>query len=39
LTIGHIQLLPELYAHLNPIPYVAATQMEMNLAEDLCRAG
>jgi hypothetical protein len=31
--------LPELYEHLNPMPYAAAAQMEMELAEDLCRAG
>ena len=34
-----IRLLPELYAHLNPMPYAAAAQMEMDLAEDLRRAG
>lgn len=34
-----LQLLPELYAHLNPMPYDAAVQMEMDLAEDLRRAG
>ena len=34
-----IRLLPELYAHLNPMPYAAALQMEMDLAEDLRRAG
>jgi hypothetical protein len=34
-----IQLLPELYAHLNPMPYEAAAQMEVDLAEDLRRAG
>jgi hypothetical protein len=34
-----IRLLPELYAHLNPMPYAAAVQMEMDLAEDLRRAG
>jgi hypothetical protein len=28
-------LLPELYAHLNPMPFEAAVQMEMELAEDL----
>jgi hypothetical protein len=33
-----IRLLPELYAHLNPMPYEAAAQMEMDLAEDLRRA-
>ncbi len=30
-----IRLLPELYAHLNPMPYDAAVQMEKDLAEDL----
>lgn len=34
-----IRLLPELFAHLNPMPYEAAAQMEMDLAEDLRRAG
>jgi hypothetical protein len=34
-----IRLLPELYAHLNPMPYEAATEMEKDLAEDLRRAG
>lgn len=34
-----IHLLPELYAHLNPMPYAAALQMEKDLAEDLRRAG
>jgi hypothetical protein len=34
-----IRLLPELYAHLNPMPYEAAVQMEMDLAEDLRRVG
>lgn len=34
-----IQLLPELYAHLNPMPYQAALQMELDLAEDLRRLG
>lgn len=33
-----VRLLPELYGHLNPMPYEAATQMEKELAEDL-RAG
>src|SRR5213592_485583 len=31
--------LPELYAHLNPMPYDAAVRMEVDLAEDLRRAG
>jgi hypothetical protein len=31
--------LPELFAHLNPMPYEATVQMEMDLAEDLRMAG
>jgi predicted GIY-YIG superfamily endonuclease len=34
-----IRLLPELYQHLNPMPYEAAVRMEADLAEDLRRAG
>ena len=34
-----LRLLPELFAHLNPMPFEAAAQMEMDLAEDLRRAG
>ncbi|HYG33902.1 MAG TPA: hypothetical protein VEC99_03910 [Clostridia bacterium] len=34
-----IRLLPEHYAHLNPMPYEAAVQMEKDLAEDLRKAG
>ena len=34
-----LRLLPELYAHLNPMPYDAAAQMEIDLTEDLRRAG
>jgi hypothetical protein len=34
-----IRLLPELFAHLNSMPYEAAAQMEMDLAEDLRKAG
>jgi hypothetical protein len=34
-----IRLLPELYAHLNPMPFEAATQMVRDLAEDLRREG
>ena len=34
-----IRLLPELYVHLNPMPYEAAAQMEKDLADDLRRAG
>jgi len=32
-------LLQELYAHLNPMPYEAAAQMEEDLPEDLRREG
>ena len=34
-----VRLLPELFEHLNPMPYEAAAQMEKDLAEDLRRAG
>ncbi len=34
-----LRLLPELYVHLNPMPYEAAVAMERDLAEDLRRAG
>ena len=34
-----IKLMPELFAHLNPMPFEAATQMEKDLAEDLRRVG
>ncbi len=34
-----LHLLPHLYAHLNPMPFEAAIQMEKDLAEDLRRAG
>ena len=34
-----VRLLPELYAHLNPMPYEAALQMELELAEDLRNEG
>ena len=34
-----IRLLPDLYAHLNPMPFDVAVQMEQDLAEDLRRAG
>jgi hypothetical protein len=34
-----IRLLPELYEHLKPMPYDAAARMEVDLAEDLRRAG
>lgn len=31
--------MPELYEHLNPMPYEAAAQMERDLTEDLRNAG
>ncbi len=34
-----IRLMPELYVHLNPMPFLAAVRMEMDLAEDLRRSG
>lgn len=34
-----LRLLPELYEHLNSMPYEAAVQMEVDLAEDLRKAG
>jgi hypothetical protein len=34
-----IRPLPELCEHLNPMPFEAAAKMEMDLAEDLRRAG
>ncbi len=34
-----VRLLPELFAHLNPMPFEAAAQMEMELAEDLRAEG
>ena len=34
-----VRLLPELFAHLNPMPFEAAVLMEVDLAEDLRRAG
>jgi len=34
-----IRLLPGFYAHLNPMPYAAAAQMESDLTEDLRRGG
>lgn len=34
-----VRLLPELFAHLNPMPYAVAVQMEVELAEDLRQAG
>jgi hypothetical protein len=34
-----VRLLPELFAHLNPMPFEAAVVMEQDLAADLRRAG
>ena len=34
-----VRLMPELYEHLNPMPYGAALQMEQDLAEDLRNEG
>lgn len=34
-----LRLLPELFAHLNPMPFEAAAQMERDLAEDLRAQG
>ena len=34
-----VRLLKDLYEHLNPMPFEAAAQMEMDLAEDLRREG
>ena len=34
-----MRLMPELYEHLNPMPFEAAVQMEVELAEDLRAAG
>jgi predicted GIY-YIG superfamily endonuclease len=34
-----VRLLPELFAHLNPMPFEAAAQMEKELAEDLRAQG
>ena len=34
-----VRLLPELFQHLNPMPFEAAAQLEVDLAEDLRRAG
>ena len=34
-----VRLMPELYEHLNPMPFEAAVQMEAELAEDLRTAG
>jgi hypothetical protein len=34
-----VRLMPELYEHLNPMPFEAAVQMELELAEDLRALG
>ena len=34
-----IRLMPEIYEHLNPMPFEAAAQMETELAEELRAAG
>lgn len=34
-----VRLLPELFAHLNPMPWAAAAQMEADLAADLRTCG
>ncbi len=34
-----VRLMPELYQHLNPMPFDAAVRMEVDLAEDLRRSG
>ena|SRR5947207_513076 len=34
-----VRLMPELYAHLNPMPFEAAAEMEKDLAEDLRNEG
>ena len=34
-----LRLMPELYEHLNPMPFEAAAQMECDLTEDLRKAG
>lgn len=34
-----LELMPELFAHLNPMPYEAAAQMEKDLAADLRAEG
>jgi predicted GIY-YIG superfamily endonuclease len=34
-----VRLMPELYEHLNPMPFEAAVQMESELAEDLRATG
>ena len=34
-----VRLMPELFAHLNPMPFEAAVEMEKDLAEDLRHEG
>ena len=34
-----VRLMPELYEHLNPMPFEAAVQMELELAEELRASG
>ena len=34
-----VRLLPRLYAHLNPMPYAKAQQMEVALADSLRKRG
>jgi hypothetical protein len=34
-----VRLMPELYEHLNPMPFEAAAQMEIELAKDLREEG
>jgi predicted GIY-YIG superfamily endonuclease len=34
-----VRLMPELYEHLNPMPFEAAAQMEKDLSEDLRAEG
>ncbi len=34
-----VRLLPDFYVHLNPMPFDAAVQMEMDLAQDLRAEG
>ena len=34
-----LRLMPELYEHLNPMPFEAAARMEIDLTEDLRKAG
>jgi hypothetical protein len=34
-----VRLMPELYEHLNPMPFEGAIQMEMELAQDLRAEG